>query len=630
MEDSDDDTPQYISSPPPVIIQTLRAGTSDQITSMRNNPLEYLEIIVDFGDIKAVRKLLENNEDIFEDSSYTDVFSSAIKNAIFKEEFEIAKYLLEISNILLEFNEEDQRSIIIDSSIEKMSRYLNFFRYSANRVSFEIYENMIDYLIDTKLYDKFAFLIRNQYILLRNLNLFGLIMKSITENDSVLINMLCPFIETENSENINQIIYNIYENGDEKEYKRILDTFKTFIRCQNVYNNITVAIIKSIIVMATETRDNDLYDYIITHPLFVDSANELANVDNLVYFYIEAFSNESNPIPEMAQHLMRSENYVNLARTSLIAQVASNLDNIDYSIFELFVNDSQDILFNAMNIVDVEGGNFVEASSLFSSIFYIQNEDSYKKIEIVLSEFMPEFTPISRGRALDALMRIYTRNDENIDKKVIADLILNYGREYNLFNNTLNFYLSGITENEINPAEAFTVLFELFNVDEIERLVLPGENQIENARLLFREYSPLFTPVQIAFLYSKCHGKSRNRKEFIRTLRYITGIEYNIEDAYLMNYESEFKYDESISEVFRSVLMGFIGLGEIQFEPRNEPFPEDYEEQEDYDYEEQEDYDNEERKEDRFREYEERKDEYMYDEEPDYSQHYRNYTSDEY
>jgi hypothetical protein len=154
-------------------------------------------------------------------------------------------------------------------------------------------------------------------------------------------------------------------------------------------------------------------------------------------------------------------------------------------------------------------------------------------------------------------------------KSVISDLILSYGRQYTTIVGGNTRYILNIVIDQFyrsfnlnQEPQRYFKIFELLNVDEIEELLNSGT--VPHLVQFFQFCTPMFRPEQIAFLYSKCRGKSKNRQEFIQTLYGITGIRYRVQDTDFMNFAQNFEY-EDVDQIFKNVVMGYVGLGNVQF-----------------------------------------------------------------
>lgn len=549
----------------PEIISLLKSDKPFE--NKDTNPVDFIEIVADYGDLELLKKLLKDVK-IIDNSVYyqryefdldIDAFSGAIKNAILKEQFDIASYLLSMFEYNIYFTEEDQRFLIVDSSMDKTKKILKYC--NENKLNFQVYDFTVDDLIETKNYDKLVFLLRNDYFQINELNLPNFIIKAFKQNDSDLIQLLCPYILPERIEEIQSIISVLVEKFF---YDKLtgFSALKTFLRCQVVYENLNFNNMITIISIALETKDNEMYPIIVNHPLFTTTSNiESPNTENLVYQYLSAVSFVETPVPEMASYLIRSENYLNVIETALFSHIATNLVYFDFSIFELFVRDERNVLFNMLNVNEIKAqqGEFETADTLFDSLFNIENKQSYEKITLIGRMFMPRFAPITRKMFVYRLLELYNA-DETINKKIISDLFLSYGNQYEIIEDVLNAYYRNVNTENMNSGRF--KIFELFNVDEIEQMII--SNRVPYLQRFFESFTPRFTPSQVAFLYSKCRGKSRNRKEFIRTLEFITGKKYNIEDTDFMNFTSMFEYDDA-RQIFQNVVLGYVGLQNVRY-----------------------------------------------------------------
>lgn len=213
---------------------------------------------------------------------------------------------------------------------------------------------------------------------------------------------------------------------------------------------------------------------------------------------------------------------------------------------------------NIQNIQDQDG--FDTASSLCNELLHITNKDSYKKISLFMSMFMPKFNDFAKRYFLFRLLELYSESDKNIKKGTIGDMFLYYGKQYNILDRIINYYYKYFYLDQNH--QKFFVIFQLLNVDEIEEIIETGN--VPYLIEILQSFIPIFKPNQIAFLYSKCKGKSRNRQEFIKTLKYITGIEYRIQDIDFMNFEQRFQY-EDVDQIFKNIVMGYVGLGDVEY-----------------------------------------------------------------
>jgi hypothetical protein len=223
-------------------------------------------------------------------------------------------------------------------------------------------------------------------------------------------------------------------------------------------------------------------------------------------------------------------------------------------------------MLNVQNFTDRE--LFDDATYLYDSILDVKKNDSYEKIALTARVFMPRFNDFARRYFLYRLFELYT-NTENMKKSVISDLILSYGRQYTTIVGGNTRYILNIVIDQFyrsfnlnQEPQRYFKIFELLNVDEIEELLNSGT--VPHLVQFFQFCTPMFRPEQIAFLYSKCRGKSKNRQEFIQTLYGITGIRYRVQDTDFMNFAQNFEY-EDVDQIFKNVVMGYVGLGNVQF-----------------------------------------------------------------
>jgi hypothetical protein len=503
--------------------------------------IQYLEYVAEYGDIDLLKNLLRNY--VIDDYD-RDMIENVIKNAIMKEQYEIAKYLLTINDYYISFDEADQKEIILSSPIEKMIKPIKFIR--DNQLNFEI--------------DTLSYLIRNQVVELDENRILEFMDIAIFENDTELIQILCPYIPENASA---EAYFNIINQAWYRKKLKV-ETLKVLLRCQNIYNILNFGSLFTIIQFASVVKEVELYDLIIDHPVFNQSANERRD-DNLVYQYLSVALESKTPNTEMVVQLMRYENYQNIIQDTLFFI----MPYLDYSIYELFVRDERNVLFNMLNVQNFTDRElFDDATYLYDSILDVKKNDSYEKIALTARVFMPRFNDFARRYFLYRLFELYT-NTENMKKSVISDLILSYGRQYTTIVGGNTRYILNIVIDQFyrsfnlnQEPQRYFKIFELLNVDEIEELLNSGT--VPHLVQFFQFCTPMFRPEQIAFLYSKCRGKSKNRQEFIQTLYGITGIRYRVQDTDFMNFAQNFEY-EDVDQIFKNVVMGYVGLGNVQF-----------------------------------------------------------------
>jgi hypothetical protein len=164
------------------------------------------------------------------------------------------------------------------------------------------------------------------------------------------------------------------------------------------------------------------------------------------------------------------------------------------------------------------------------------------------------------------MMRVfeaYMRGNHTYSR--FKDLLLEYyySKSFELFAHAVNsYYKTQMSQfpGRIEPCDY--KIFELLDVDSIERMI-PFAVDFHG---LMTQIPPEFTSSQIMFMHSKCKGKSKNPKEFIKTLKNITGKDYAF--AELIDFDSIFKFDDG-RQIFNSIVMDFVGLQEVEVKPEN-------------------------------------------------------------
>jgi hypothetical protein len=241
-------------------------------------------------------------------------------------------------------------------------------------------------------------------------------------------------------------------------------------------------------------------------------------------------------------------------------------------IYDLFLKDSRNILFNLINVPfdDSNDHDQIETShDVLNSLFFCNSfgiyqhigSDDFKKIEMTSNAFIKRFTKKTRCVFMVRVFEAYMRGDDTVSG--LKDLMLEYyySESFQMFARAINtYYQTQMSEYPDCVEHSDYKIFEIFDVDMIERMISFTPHFHE----LMIKFPPEFTPAQIVFLHSKCKGKSKNSKEFVKTLKNITGKDYEVVD--LIDFDKIFRFDDG-RQIFNSIVMEYVGLQQVEVKP---------------------------------------------------------------
>jgi hypothetical protein len=523
--------------------------------------IEYLETTQNVESITIKTDEHGSEKVCFRDMEFDldiDAFSTSIKNAIIQHRFDFAKKMLSMFEYNIYFEEKDQTTILIDSKLEDMRKILRFF--FENDIDFVVYDFTVIELIVLKAHDKLYYLFQNDCVKLEYIQDF--LFKAFSQNDGISMKLIAMYVN--NSETIDRFLESVcdtvYKKKKGKYIKfKTLDALKVFLNSENVKNMIQSKNIESLIYIAGRTSDTDVYSYIIRHPLFSEK--------NLVFSYIDRACLEFDVNTSMITYLLDSDVSNVVIKNGLLTFMRSPSD-MPYCIYELFVNDPKNILFNALNNEQLVEPTFPviqisDSNVILNYLFFSETLSSFEidKVELTVKSFMKTFRVGLKIEFMCRLLDAYMRGCSSSNR--IQKMITQYVKEYEslgMVDKAVEYYYNIIDFD--NPSSSYFKIFELFDVDKIEGLLI---RQTRSLHAFFRDFTPRFTPAQVSFLYSKCKGKSKNKTEFIRTLKDITNTTYNIAHTDVMDFDSYFRFDD-VRQIFNNVVMPFVGLGNVEFE----------------------------------------------------------------
>ena len=534
------------------------------------------------ADTISTSTTLENSNstpDFTEDVSVPEIdvdqFSDMMKSALLNSQFDVATKLLADYDYNVYFTDDDQKTLVIDTTPELMAKIMQFCY--DNMCSFNVHDfTVFQLLSEHKAYAKLSYLFQSGH--LQNSDPDQYIIHAISLDDSTAVKLISRYVD--NFDAVMKVLYAVEEKVYEKDKKESKDkkdkkvkyvefkntpTLLEFLTCEFIRPFLDVDAMKIVINMATQIKDNSLYSFIIRHSLF-SSTSTRAEDYNLVFCYIDRACLPLDANPDMIQYLLESNIETSVIRGGLLSHITTGYAEMPSFIYDLFLKDSRNILFDMINVPDQIQTSIL--NSLFFSnssgyTYYGIGYDDFKKIEMTSDAFLKRFTKKSRCVFMLRVFEAYMRGDHTFSH--LKDLLLGYyySKSFELFSKAVNSYYKhqmSIFPDRVEPCDY--KIFELFDVDAIERLI-PFATHFH---ALMTQFPPEFTSSQIVFLHSKCNGKSKNSKEFIQTLKNITGKDYTF--AELIDFESIFKYEDG-RQIFNSIVMDYVGLENVAVNPRN-------------------------------------------------------------
>lgn len=536
------------------------------MTSLENI-IEYLETTQNVESITIKTDEHGSEKVCFRDIEFDldiDAFSTSIKNAIIHQRFDFAKKMLSVFQYNIYFEEKDQTTILIDSKLEDMRKILRFC--FENDLNFNVYDFTVVELIRLKAHDKLYYLFQNDCVNLEHIQDF--LFNAFMQNDSVSMQLISQYVS--NIETVNRFLESVCDRVYQKKKGKYikakpLDALKVFLNRENVRNMIDFDSLVKLTHIAGRTSDTDIYSKIVHHPIFfANSAN--SDVKNLVYVYIDRACLDFDVNMSMITYLLESDVSNVVIKNGLLAFMKSTSE-MPISIYELFVSDPKNILFNALNDEQIIDRHFPNRTSdyqiVMNYLFFSESLNFFQidKVEMTAKAFMTRFSDETKIGFVYRLFDSYMRGFSSSNR--LQKMITKYMREYEflgILDTVVEFYYNGIDVD--NPSSNYFKIFELFDVDKIEGLLI---RQVVSLHVFFRDFTPIFTPSQIAFLYSQCKGKSKNKTEFIRTLKSITNTDYDIAHTDVIDFDSYFRFDD-VRQIFNNVVMDFVGLGNVEIQ----------------------------------------------------------------
>lgn len=499
-----------------------------------------------------------------------DQFSDMMKTAMLNSQFDVASELLSKYDYNVYFTDDEQKSIVLDTTPELLAKILQFFR--DNSIDFKVYDFTVFELINTKSYTKLRIMMQSDHI---EYNPVKFIAYSISRDDSATIDMFSRYVDSvETVMRVLDVVEDkVYEKNSKGKYIEFKNTpaLLEFLNSEFVLEFLDMDAMKIVINMATQIKDNSLYSFIIRHPLFSSTSN-LVEENNLVFCYIDRTCFPLDANPEMIQYLLESNVDSEVIRGGLLSHMKSHADMPSF-IYDLFLKDSRNILFDLINVHDSKNNVHISTScdvlnSLFFSnlsgyTYYAIGSDDLKKIEMTSNAFLKRFTKKTRCVFMMRVFEAYMRGNHTFS--ALKDLLFEYyySKSFELFAHAVNsYYRKQMSQfpDSVEPCDY--KIFELFDVDMIERM-LPFATHFH---ALMTQFPPEFTSTQIMFLHSKCKGKSKKKDEFVKTLKNITGKDYVFVE--LIDFDKIFKFDDA-RQIFNSVVMGYVGLQEVEVKPEH-------------------------------------------------------------
>jgi hypothetical protein len=507
-----------------------------------------------------------------------DQFSEAMKTALLNAQFDVADKLLSKYDYNVYFNDDDQKSMILDTTPELLAKILKFL--SDNSINFTVYEFTVFELINTKSYAKLQIMIQTDYI---EYNPSKFIAYAISVNDSATVDMFSRYVD--NNENVIRVLdaveTKVYEKEDSKDKNESKDKYiefkntsslLAFLNSEFVRELLDMDAMKIVINIATIIKDTSLYSFIIHHSLFSSTSNRVEEY-NLVFCYIDRACLPFDMNPEMIQYLLESNVETSVIRKGLLSHMTTNHAEMPSVIYQVFLNDSRNILFDMINVPDSKVFSQIQTSTqVMDSLFFSDSSgyhyspmgfDDFKKIRMTSDAFLMKLSKKSRCVLMSRVFEAYMRGDYSFSHLKYLLIDYYYSSLFELFSKAVNAYYNEQMQsfpNRIEPCDY--KIFELFDVDSIERMI-PFAPHFHG---MMTQFPPEFTSTQIVFLHSKCKGKSKNSREFIKTLKTITGKDYTFAD--LIDFDSIFKFDDG-RQIFNSIVMDYVGLQEVEVKPEN-------------------------------------------------------------
>ena len=517
-----------------------------------------------------------------------DQFSDMMKKALLNSQFDVASELLSKYEYNVYFTDDEQKSIVLDTTPELIMKILQFFR--DNSINFNVYDFTVFELINTKSYTKLESMFQSGHI---GYSPIKYIVHAISLNDSIAVKMFSRNVSNK------ETVFEILEEVETKVYEKDLTDSKStdkkdskskkvkYIEFKNtpalmafinsefvreVLDTDAMMIFMGILLnIATRVKDPSLYGFIINHPMF-SSTSTRAEEYNLVFCYIDRACLPLDVNPEMIQYLLESNVDTSVIRNGLFNHMICNHAEMPSAIYDLFLKDSRNILFDLINIPDPTNHDQIETScDVLNSLFFCNSfgiyqrigSDDFNKIEMTSNAFLKRFTKKTRRFFMARVFEAYIRGDENVSR--LKDLMIEYyySESFQLFARTINtYYQTQMSEYPDCVEHSDYKIFEIFDVDMIERMISFTPHFHE----LMIKFPPEFTPAQIVFLHSKCKGKSKNSKEFVKTLKNITGKDYELKD--LIDFDKIFRFDDG-RQIFNSIVMEYVGLQQVEVKSEN-------------------------------------------------------------
>ena len=535
----------------------------------------------------TINTTTDNTEDVsvqFHSEMDVDQFSDMMKSALFNSQFDTATELLSKYDYNIYFTDDDQKTIVLDTTPELLAKILQFFR--DNSINFTVYDFTVFDLINTKSYAKLQIMVQSDYI---EYNPSKFIAYAISVNDSATVDMFSRYVD--NNENVIRVLdaveTKVYEKEDSKDKKDSKDKneskdkyieFKNtisllaFLNSEFVRELLDMDAMKIVINIATLIKDTSLYSFIIHHSLFSSTSTRVEEY-NLVFCYIDRACLPLDVNPEMIQYLLESNVETSVIQKGLLSHMTTNHAEMPSVIYQLFLNDSRNILFDMINVPDSKVFSQIQTSTqVMDSLFFSDSSgyhyspmgfDDFKKIGMTSDAFLKKLSKKSRCVFMSRVFEAYMRGDHSFSHLKYLLIDYYYSTSFELFAKAVNAYYNEQMQSfpdRIEPCDY--KIFELFDVDSIER-ILPFAPHFHG---MMSQLPPEFTSTQIVFLHSKCKGKSKNSREFIKTLKSITGKDYAF--AELIDFDSIFKFDDG-RQIFNSIVMDYVGLEQVEVKPEN-------------------------------------------------------------